>query len=178
MQNTIIELSLPIEGMTCASCVNRVERFLRKTDGVVDANVNLATEQATVRFDPILVGRAELEKAVEDAGYEVRPDTDASSAHALALTDATDAQVQRQRAEQRGLGVEALIALSIGVAMMVLTLWPSPLLPLEARAAAPQGAPRARPAAARCAPAGSRAPRVPRCAFWGRWCTNQGWWLR
>src|SRR5687768_3345188 len=131
MQDTTIELELPIEGMTCASCVNRVERFLRKTEGVVDANVNLATEQATVRFDPIRVGRSELEKAVEDAGYEVRPDTDAGSPEALALTDATDAQVQRQRAEQRGLGIEALIALSVGVAMMALTLWPSPLLPLE-----------------------------------------------
>ena len=51
-----IELDLPIEGMTCASCVNRVERFLRKADGVVQASVNLATEQATVRFDPSVVG--------------------------------------------------------------------------------------------------------------------------
>ena len=51
MQNVpSIELSLPIEGMTCASCVNRVERFLRGTDGVVEANVNLATEQAAVRL--------------------------------------------------------------------------------------------------------------------------------
>ena len=63
------ELTLPIEGMTCASCVNRVERFLRKTDGVVEANVNLATEQATVRFDPLVAGRRELQRAVEDAGY-------------------------------------------------------------------------------------------------------------
>jgi sugar phosphate isomerase/epimerase len=90
--HTTTELSLAVEGMTCASCVNRVERFLRKTDGVVEANVNLATEQATIRFDPTLVGLAELEKAVEDAGYEVRPDSDAGSAHAtaqaLALADA------------------------------------------------------------------------------------------
>ena len=63
-----IEISLPIEGMTCASCVNRVERFLRKTDGVVEANVNLATEQAHVRFDPQLVGRDELARAVEASG--------------------------------------------------------------------------------------------------------------
>src|SRR3954452_3317069 len=67
-----IELTLPIDGMTCASCSNRVERFLRKTDGVLDANVNLATEQARVRFDPTLVGRDELSHAVEAAGYNVR----------------------------------------------------------------------------------------------------------
>lgn len=38
--------------MTCASCVNRIERFLGRIEGVAEANVNLATERATVRFDP------------------------------------------------------------------------------------------------------------------------------
>jgi Cu+-exporting ATPase len=47
-----IEIILPIEGMTCASCVNRIERFLKKTPGVELANVNLATERATVLVDP------------------------------------------------------------------------------------------------------------------------------
>jgi copper chaperone CopZ len=42
----------PVEGMTCASCVNRIERYLRKVDGVAEANVNLATETASVRSDP------------------------------------------------------------------------------------------------------------------------------
>ena len=52
-----IILSVGVEGMTCASCVNRIERFLRQTDGVAEANVNLATERATVRLDPSLAGR-------------------------------------------------------------------------------------------------------------------------
>ena len=68
-----IEIVLPIEGMTCASCVNRIERFLNKTDGVVQANVNLATERATVTVDPAVAGRSELVAAVEAAGYDVRP---------------------------------------------------------------------------------------------------------
>ena len=68
-----IEIILPIEGMTCASCVNRIERFLKKTPGVEEAAVNLATEKATVRVDPGVAGRDELVKAVEAAGYEVRP---------------------------------------------------------------------------------------------------------
>jgi Cu+-exporting ATPase len=127
-----IELSLPIEGMTCASCVNRVERFLRKTDGVVDASVNLATEQATVHFDPMRVGRSELEKAVEEAGYEVRPELEAGDAgQTLALAEQTDAQARRQTAERRSLAVEAVVALGVGLAMMALTLWPPPILPLE-----------------------------------------------
>ena len=49
-----IEVTLPVEGMTCASCVNRIERFLKKTAGVADAAVNLATEAATIRYLPAL----------------------------------------------------------------------------------------------------------------------------
>ncbi len=64
----------PVEGMTCASCVNRIERYLRKTEGVAKANVNLATETATVRFDPALVDLDGLRSAVEAAGYEARID--------------------------------------------------------------------------------------------------------
>jgi len=63
-------VSLPIEGMTCASCVGRVERSLRAVPGVTEANVNLATERADVRFDGP-PDRAALIKAVEDVGYDV-----------------------------------------------------------------------------------------------------------
>ena len=95
-----IELSLAVEGMTCASCVNRIERFLRKADGVVEANVNLATERATVRFDPTLAGRAELVKAIEAAGYDVRPEPTAAAAAdgVRRLTDETDAETHGARA--------------------------------------------------------------------------------
>ena len=128
----IAELNLPIEGMTCASCVNRVERFLRRADGVIEANVNLATEQASVRFDPDVVGRSELERAVEDAGYAVRIDySSTAQADEGSLTAATDAQTKRQAAEQRRLGIEASFAIVAGVAMMALTLWPGPLVPME-----------------------------------------------
>ena len=64
----------PVEGMTCASCVNRIERYLRKTEGVAEANVNLATETASVRFDPAVVDLSGLQAAVEAAGYEARVD--------------------------------------------------------------------------------------------------------
>ena len=76
-----IEIVLPIEGMTCASCVNRIERFLKKTPGVEQAAVNLATERATVLVDPGTAGRDELVRAVEAAGYEVRPEAPATDAH-------------------------------------------------------------------------------------------------
>src|SRR3954447_15122619 len=80
-----IEIVLPIDGMTCASCVNRIERFLRKADGVLEANVNLATEQRTVRVDPAVAGREELVAAVERAGYDVRPEPSQAELDAAAL---------------------------------------------------------------------------------------------
>ncbi len=63
---------LAIEGMTCASCVSRVERKLKKVPGVESAAVNLATEQASVRFDPAQAGVDALLKAVASAGYSAR----------------------------------------------------------------------------------------------------------
>ncbi|HOU23878.1 MAG TPA: heavy metal translocating P-type ATPase [Anaerolineae bacterium] len=62
---------LPIVGMTCASCSAHVEEALRKLDGVLSANVNLATERATVEYIPGLVGMDEFRRAVSEAGYEV-----------------------------------------------------------------------------------------------------------
>ena len=124
-----IELSLPIEGMTCASCSNRVERFLRKTDGVVDANVNLATEQARVRFDPALVGRDELAHAVEAAGYNIRAESPADDSASLDAAAAADAE--RRARETRRLGWEAATAVVAGVAMMAATLWLTPVIALE-----------------------------------------------
>ncbi len=116
-----IELALPIEGMTCASCVNRVERFLRKTDGVVDASVNLATEQASVRFDPRLVGRTELVHAVEASGYGVREQQDAAQ-DLIRLTAETDELYALRARETRNLLWQALAALGAGLAMMTVTL--------------------------------------------------------
>ncbi|MEU5093392.1 heavy metal translocating P-type ATPase [Streptomyces sp. NPDC020996] len=71
---------LDIGGMTCASCVNRVEKALRRVDGVAAAEVNLATEVATVLFDPTRVGLEELTTAVTRAGYTAAPRRDARSA--------------------------------------------------------------------------------------------------
>jgi Cu+-exporting ATPase len=61
-------LELPVEGMTCASCANRIERKLNKLDGV-EATVNYATEKAAVRYDPGRVSPDDLVGAVEAAGY-------------------------------------------------------------------------------------------------------------
>ncbi|MBA3348216.1 MAG: copper-translocating P-type ATPase [Actinobacteria bacterium] len=64
-------VELPITGMTCASCANRIERKLNKLDGV-SATVNYATEQATVEYDASSVAPEQLLGAVEAAGYKAR----------------------------------------------------------------------------------------------------------
>lgn len=71
---TTNQVTLPIEGMTCASCVAHVERGLKDTPGVDTAVVNLATERATVRYDPGKASVADLVFHVRDVGYEVITD--------------------------------------------------------------------------------------------------------
>src|SRR3954451_15324115 len=65
------EVTFPVTGMTCASCVRRIERRLGKVEGVQDASVNLATEKARVVYDPSHVAVGDLVAAVEKAGYGV-----------------------------------------------------------------------------------------------------------
>ena len=78
--NTIVEATetaevctLDIGGMTCASCVGRIEKALLKLDGVADARVNLATEVASITYDPDLVRLDDLTGAVVKAGYSATP---------------------------------------------------------------------------------------------------------
>ena len=64
--------TLPIQGMSCASCVVKIENSVKKLDGVVNVTVNLGTEKATVEYVPGVVTLEQIEKAVSKAGpYEV-----------------------------------------------------------------------------------------------------------
>ena len=64
-----ISITMPITGMTCAACVFHVGNALNEVEGVENAEVNLATERATVVMDPSLVNPDDLMKAVASAGY-------------------------------------------------------------------------------------------------------------
>jgi len=123
-----VEIQLPIDGMTCASCVNRIERFLRKTPGVAEASVNLATEVATVRYMPEIAGYDELARAIEAAGYEIRNVPQATDGSRASLVDEADAEAAQRAREQRSLGLTAAIALVIAAAAM--TLMYAPNLPI------------------------------------------------
>ena len=65
------KVTLPVQGMTCASCVNKVEKALKSLKGVVNVNVNFATERASVEYLSGEVTIRDLKRAVQDAGYEV-----------------------------------------------------------------------------------------------------------
>ncbi|MGL5379522.1 heavy metal translocating P-type ATPase [Clostridium sp.] len=67
-----ISKSFKIDGMTCSACANRVERVMKKLDGVEEANVNFATETLSIKFDEEKVNTALIEEKVEKSGYKVR----------------------------------------------------------------------------------------------------------
>ncbi|HEX9413911.1 MAG TPA: copper ion binding protein, partial [Ktedonobacterales bacterium] len=97
-------IELAISGMTCASCARRVERSLAKVRGVTSASVNLATERATVSYDPASVSSADLVGAVDRAGYgaeEVTLAAPAVTEDADALPDADTLRRRRKLLRRR-----------------------------------------------------------------------------
>jgi len=125
-------VSFPVEGMTCASCVNRITRFLSKVEGVEEANVNLASESATVRFDSALVTVADLVAAVDAAGYVARVEQAATADHEVDVAEAAEARSERDAATarhvaalRRRLLVAGLLTLPLlgGLARMTVAPW-------------------------------------------------------
>ncbi|HUV45762.1 MAG TPA: copper ion binding protein, partial [Dehalococcoidia bacterium] len=97
----------PVGGMTCASCVARVEKALSSVPGVISASVNLASEKATVEY---LEGTklADLRQVVRDAGYEL-------GSEVQALEGAITAAQRETQALRNRLIIAAILALSIMV---------------------------------------------------------------
>jgi len=117
-------MSLPVAGMTCASCVNRIERFLKKTPGVETATVNLATEVATIRYLPDIAGRAELAGAIEAAGYELKPAPPGESTATRSLREAAEADAAERTAHANRLLLEASVSIAVAVVIMTAMFWP------------------------------------------------------
>jgi P-type Cu+ transporter len=118
--------TLDIGGMTCASCVGRVEKALRRIDGVAAAQVNLATEAATVHFDPAQVGLEELTAAVTRAGYTATPRRDTPTAAEPTTADANAAASDERDSEAhlRSLKRKWQVTLATGLGLMVLMYVP------------------------------------------------------
>ncbi len=124
--------TLPILGMTCASCVSRVERALRQPAGVLHAEVNLATEKATVTYIPGRASHAELVAAVAAAGYEVveQPAGGAADGRSQAAA-AADAAEAARAAAYRTLKVKVVAGFVLGAVIFAGTMQPGwfPFLP-------------------------------------------------
>jgi Cu+-exporting ATPase len=119
---TTREDTFPVEGMTCASCVRRVEKALTRTPGVAEASVNLATERATVVYDPAATGPEQFAAAVERAGYRLGSPPATPTAQAAAEpADEREAERARRIADLRA---KSLVSLAIGLVMMALMYLP------------------------------------------------------
>ncbi len=102
---------LTVSGMTCASCVGRVERALKAVPGVTDASVNLATERATVRGSADI---AALIAAIAGAGYEAKPVTAASAGDSEAA--------ERKDAERRELKRDLIVAAALALPVFLMEM--------------------------------------------------------
>lgn len=108
---TAATVELSIDGMTCASCVGRVERALRAVPGVSEASVNLATERATVKGS---VDAATLVRAVEAVGYAAKPVDRSSAANA----EAEAAKEEERRVLSRDLMIATVLTLPVFILEM------------------------------------------------------------
>ena len=117
--------TLNIEGMTCASCSNFVEKALARTPGVQRATVNLASEKATIEYLPGQIDRAGLRAAVEQAGYGVHEPSPTVAANVLASDDELEARkAAAYQNLKRRFGVAVALAVVV-MALSMLMLWPA-----------------------------------------------------
>ncbi|GGR07357.1 heavy metal translocating P-type ATPase [Deinococcus ruber] len=116
-------LDLGIQGMTCANCVNRVERALKKVDGVLNASVNLATERATVQYLPSAVSPGQLKAAVRDSGYGVL--------EAAAGQDRSDVEREAKEREVQALRRSVLFSAVFAAPLLLLAMLPMLWMPAE-----------------------------------------------
>ncbi|HEV8676902.1 MAG TPA: heavy metal translocating P-type ATPase, partial [Methylomirabilota bacterium] len=115
----VTRLTLPVTGMSCASCVGRVERALGRVPGVLEASVNLASEQARVAFPAGRVELGELRRAVRAAGYDI-PEVP------TAAEPSADGEPASRAREIAGLRLKVAIGVVLSVPVLLGSL---PLLP-------------------------------------------------
>jgi Cu+-exporting ATPase len=113
----IDKVTLPIHGMSCASCVKKVEESLSRLEGVVRASVNFATERATVQYIPGTVSGEDFRKAVKDAGYEVL------EAERVGKEDIVDRERVAREAEYKKLKRKFITGLILVIPIFLLGHW-------------------------------------------------------
>jgi Cu+-exporting ATPase len=119
MNTTVADWTFPIEGMTCASCVARVEKALAAVPGVAEASVNLATEVATVRADKS-VSPDMLRRAIQKAGYSVAEESARLDIEGMAkpLVDAETGEPRVKQNDWWPVAVSAALSLPLALPMI------------------------------------------------------------
>jgi Cu+-exporting ATPase len=108
-------IQLPISGMTCAACANRVEKALNKAAGVLLASVNFATEKATVSYNPQIIKISQIKDAVREAGYTA---LDAESKTAV------DEDRIRKQKQIRTLWIKFIISAAFSIPLLYFAMGP------------------------------------------------------
>ena len=117
------QADVPIQGMTCAACVRRVEKAVRKVDGVRDVSVNLVSNRATVTFDAGETRLDAIEEAIRAAGYEVPSAGPAIDDGARSAAEERAAAMEKaEEAEQRSIRRDFAIAAALSVPLLVIAM--------------------------------------------------------
>ncbi|MDR1875702.1 MAG: heavy metal translocating P-type ATPase [Synergistaceae bacterium] len=107
--------TIPIGGMTCAACAKRIEKAIGKVGGVLSVSVNVATEKATVSWDPRVAKLSAIRNAIEEAGYQaLTPEK----------SGAVDEDRLRKEREIRTLKIKFVVAAIFGVPLLYLAMVP------------------------------------------------------
>ncbi|MEL7610158.1 MAG: heavy metal translocating P-type ATPase [Bacillota bacterium] len=108
-------VTIPIGGMTCAACAQRVEKAIKKLEGVKSASVNLATEKATVLYDPKRIRPSSIRRAVEGAGYR---------ALEVSKSSAADEDRARRQKQIKTLWTKFIIAAAFALPLLYIAMAP------------------------------------------------------
>ncbi|MDR1626456.1 MAG: heavy metal translocating P-type ATPase [Spirochaetia bacterium] len=108
-------VTIPIGGMTCAACSARVEKAIRKLDGIETATVNLATEKATVVYNPQSIRLSAIREAIEKAGYQ---------ALEISRDGAVDEDRLRKEKEIKTLRTKFIVAISFALPLLYIAMVP------------------------------------------------------
>jgi Cu+-exporting ATPase len=106
-------VTIPIEGMTCASCVMRIEKAVGKLEGVSTVSVNLATEKADIDYDPAQVRLSAIKKSITDTGYVPRE---------IDATETVDKDAERKEREIRVMWTKFIVAAAAAVPLLYLAM--------------------------------------------------------
>ncbi|QLY79446.1 heavy metal translocating P-type ATPase [Clostridium intestinale] len=104
--------TLKIEGMTCAACAKAVERVTKKLDGVIESNVNYATEKLSISYDSSIVRVSDIKKAIEKAGYKALEEE----------TTTVDKDKERKEKEIKLLWKKFVVSAIFTVPLLIITM--------------------------------------------------------